>query len=250
MLSLSSRNWPGRREGPIITASNLTKKIGSKTILQDINLEIHSGEFVTILGPNGAGKTTLLKILSLLLQPTSGELLINGNKVGDNAIKLRRQIGVISHHTFLYDNLTAYENLLFYGKMYGVTNLKERIQEVIEEVGLEYCLADPVRTFSRGMQQRLSIARAIIHNPSILFLDEPYTGLDQHAIGILNRVLARLANEDRTIFLITHNFEEALKLSNRVVILVKGKIVYQGETQQLTAEQFKQLYLEYVEGAG
>lgn len=233
---------------PIIKAENLVKKIGNKTILHGIDLHIKEGEFITVLGPNGAGKTTLLKILSLLVKPTSGSLVVKGKSGEDNYLELRRHMGVISHNSFLYDNLTAYENLEFYGKLYSVQNLKQRIDEVIEEVGLHYVLRDPVRTFSRGMLQRLSIARAIIHEPDILFLDEPYTGLDQHAIGILNSVLLNLNNKSRTLFMITHNYEQGLEKSDRILIVVKGDIVYDAATDGITQEGFKKIYLEHVEG--
>ncbi|MDW7674724.1 MAG: heme ABC exporter ATP-binding protein CcmA [Bacillota bacterium] len=232
----------------MIVAKGITKRIGSKEILRGIDLHIKPGQFVTVLGPNGAGKTSLLKILSLLVNPTEGELLIGGQKVEDNLVELRKNIGVISHNSFLYDRLTAYENLKFYGEMYGVDNLKERAFEVIEEVGLQYAMSDPVGTFSRGMQQRLSIARSIIHNPKVLFLDEPYTGLDQHAIGILNNVLAQLNKNGRTIFMITHNYEQGLELSDRILIVYKGKITYQEETTSLGPARFKQIYLEQVGG--
>ncbi len=232
----------------MIVAKGVTKKLGSKEILRGIDLDIGLGQFVTVLGPNGAGKTTLLKVLALLSPPTKGELYLDGQRVGENMAELRKIIGVISHNTFLYDRLTAYENLRFYGEMYQVPNLKERIYQVIEEVGLDYVLSDPVGTFSRGMQQRLSIARAIIHNPKILFLDEPYTGLDQHAISILNNVLHKLHNDQRTIFMITHNYEQGLELSDQVLIVYKGKITYQEATSSLGAARFKEIYLEQVGG--
>lgn len=211
-------------------------------------MEIKPGEFVTVLGPNGAGKTTLLKILSLVLKPSQGQVYIEGQKAEDAERKLRQKIGVISHNTFLYDNLSAYENLTFYGKLYSVPNLRERIDAVLAEVGLQYVLHDPVRTFSRGMQQRLAIARAILHEPALLFLDEPYTGLDQHAIDILNGVLIRLANHRRTIFMVTHNYEQGLELSQRVLILKKGRLVYSTETEGLSSSEFKELYRQYVGG--
>ncbi|MHB1125822.1 MAG: heme ABC exporter ATP-binding protein CcmA [Bacillota bacterium] len=234
----------------MIEARKITKRFGTKTILHGINLHIHAGEFVTLLGPNGAGKTTLLKILSMMASPTSGELRVNGRTVGEDHIAIRREIGVISHNTFLYDHLNAAENLRFYGGLYEVPNLTRRIEEVIEEVGLQYALKDPVRTFSRGMQQRLSIARAIIHDPRILFLDEPYTGLDQHAIEILNRVLRKLASSQRTIFLITHNFQQGLEMSDRVLILAKGQLVYEEKTGNLQDADFKEIYLRHVEVRG
>lgn len=203
---------------------------------------------MTVLGPNGAGKTTLLKILSLLVKSSAGKVYIDGSEADDSQIAIRQKIGVISHNSFLYDNLSAYENLTFYGKLYNVPNLSSRIEGVLAEVGLQYVLHDPVRTFSRGMQQRLSIARAIIHDPSVLFLDEPYTGLDQHAIDILNGVLARLVGHKRTIFMVTHNYEQGLELSDRVLILVKGRIVHETKTSGLTASKFKELYRQHVGG--
>lgn len=201
-----------------------------------------------MLGPNGAGKTTLLKILSLLVRPSKGQVHIDGLDSLREQVEIRKRLGVISHNTFLYENLSAWENLAFYGKLYNVPRLDERIDAVLQEVGLQYALHDPVRTFSRGMQQRLSIARAIIHEPSILFLDEPYTGLDQHAIDILNGVLTRLAGNERTILMVTHNYEQGLALSHRVLILVKGRVAHETKTAGLTSEQFRSLYREHVGG--
>jgi heme exporter protein A len=232
----------------VIKAEGIYKKFGNKEILRGIDLHMQEGEFVTVLGPNGAGKTTLLKVLAVLTKASAGKLSIGGVPVEDNMLQMRGQIGVISHHSFLYDKLTAFENLKFYGEMYRVKNLKERIYQVIDEVGLQYSLVDPVRTFSRGMLQRLSIARAILHDPKVLFLDEPYTGLDQHAIGILNKVLFQLNKDKRTIFMITHNYEQGLELSDKIIIIYQGKITYQQEAKCLGAQEFKQLYLEQVGG--
>lgn len=232
----------------MIKAVNLSKKIGAKTILRDINLHIPKGRFVTVFGPNGAGKSTLLKTLALLMKPSTGEIVINGFDARKEPAAISKQLGVISHQTFLYENLTARENLQFYGRMYDVPNLRDRIYEVLNQVGLEFSLNDPVRTFSRGMQQRLAIARAILHDPAVLFLDEPYTGLDPHAIQILNRVLARLNNDNRTVFMITHNFEEGLDITDRVLFVVRGQIVYDGDNKALTRDDLKQLYLQKAGG--
>jgi len=233
----------------VIKAVGITKTIGRKTILNNIDLHIKPGEFITVFGPNGAGKSTLLKILSLVNKPSKGQLTIDGNNAVENPAEIRNKIGVISHQTFLNENLTASENLNFYGKMYGVPDLKNRIYNVLDEVGLEFSLNDPVRTFSRGMQQRLAIARAILHDPAILYLDEPYTGLDPHAIQILNNVLAELHHNQRTVFLITHNFEEGVNLSNRILFVVKGRIVYDGKKDAINKDELKKLYLTKVEGA-
>jgi heme exporter protein A len=233
----------------VIKAVGISKTIGRKTILQNIDLHIRPGEFITVFGPNGAGKSSLLKILSLVNKPSRGQITIDGKNAAGNPAEIRKKIGVISHQTFLNENLTARENLTFYGKMYGVPDLKNRIYDVLDEVGLGFSLNEPVRTFSRGMQQRLAIARAILHNPAILYLDEPYTGLDPHAIQILNNVLADLHQNKRTVFLITHNFEEGVNLSNRILFVVKGKIVYDGKKNAMSKDELKKLYLSKVEGA-
>ncbi|TLM99810.1 ABC transporter ATP-binding protein [bacterium] len=234
----------------MIKAANLSKKIGSKTILRDIDLHIPKGQFVTVFGPNGAGKSTLLKTLAMLMKPSTGEIMINGFDARKDPVAISKQLGVISHQTFLYENLTARENLEFYGRMYDVPDLRDRLYKVLHQVGLEFSLNDPVRTFSRGMQQRLAIARAILHDPAVLFLDEPYTGLDPHAIQILNSVLARLNNANRTVFMITHNFEEGLDITDRVLFVVKGQIVYDGDNKALTRDDLKQLYLQKAGGGG
>jgi len=233
----------------LIRAVGLTKTIGRKEILRGIDIDIPSGQFVTVFGPNGAGKSTLLKTLALISRPTQGEIFIDGIDAKKNPDSLRQKIGVISHNTFLYENLTARENLDFYGQMYQVTDLKNRIFDVLSQVGLGFSLNDPVRTFSRGMQQRLAIARAILHDPAVLYLDEPYTGLDPHAIQILNDVLSRLNLQKRTVFLITHNFEEGIMLTDRVLFVVRGKIVYDGGRDSLEKNDLRSLYLEKVKGA-
>lgn len=232
----------------MLTAEKISKKIGTKTILHNIDLHIGAGEFITVFGPNGAGKSTLLNILAMLMKPTTGNLLINGVNTREESAGARKMIGVISHRTFLYDNLTAYENLEFYGRMYGVADLRTRIHEALQEVGLEFFLNDPVRIFSRGMQQRLAIARAVLHQPALLFLDEPYTGLDQQATEILRGVLAGLNVSGRTVFMITHNFEQGLDLSHRTILLMKGRIAFEGKSGDLSPERMKEIYMEIVGG--
>jgi len=161
----------GRDNGEwIVEVKGIAKSFGNIRALEGIDLKVRKGEFLTIIGPNGAGKTTLIKIFSTLMKPTSGEGRIVGFNLGEEEENLRRNIGMLSHYTYLYENLTAYENLKFYGRLYEVKNIEEKIRRVIEEVGLEARLYDTVRTFSRGMKQRLSIARSIIHDPSLLLL--------------------------------------------------------------------------------
>jgi len=223
----------------------LTKTFGHIRAVNGIDLTIKKGEFFTLFGPNGAGKTTLVRILSTLVRPSSGNVFINGIDIRDEQEPVRSAIGVISHHTYLYNNLSAYENLKFYGRLYEIANQEKQIEEVIRRVGLKGREHDLVRTYSRGMQQRLSIARAILHSPAILFLDEPYTGLDQHAAQMLNDLLAEHRGE-RTIFLITHNLNRGLALCDRVAVQVKGSIIYEERIEDVDRENFEALYFQHV----
>lgn len=228
----------------IIEIRNLSRYFGHFLALNEINLTVEKGEFLTIFGPNGAGKSTLIRILSNLLKPTEGQIKIGSDYNGNNY-----SIGMISHSTFLYDNLTAKENLYFYGKMYDLADLKTRVEELFTQLGLKSRENDLVRTFSRGMQQRLSIARALIHNPQILLFDEPYTGLDQHASLILKNLLDELHSEERTIILTTHNLAQGLESSDRVVVLVSGRIVYQEKTKNIIPQEFEKTYFKIVENS-
>ncbi|NQT72150.1 MAG: heme ABC exporter ATP-binding protein CcmA [Chloroflexi bacterium] len=225
-----------------IEAKGLSKSFGGLFALKGIDLSINEGECVALFGPNGAGKTTLIKVLTTLSRPANGKVLIAGEDIKKNAVAVRRRIGVVSHQTFLYDNLTAYENLKFYGKMYDVPDLEQRIVDVITKVGLESRLRDRVGIFSRGMQQRLSIARAILHDPPIMLLDEPETGLDEQARSTLSELLKTLVAGNRTVLLTTHNLEWGFALADRLAILVKGKIVYEDSKQSLDMTTFRETY--------
>lgn len=183
------------------------------------------------------------------MKPTSGEIKIAGLDPREEGELIRRQIGVISHNTYLYPNLTAYENLKFYGKMYDLQNLETRILKILEEVGLKDRLHDLVRTYSRGMQQRLSIARALLHNPRVMFLDEPYTGLDLHAAQMLRDLLQAVHTPERTIIMTTHHISQGLDISDVAGILVKGKLVYLESTHKIDICNFEETYFYWVEQA-
>lgn len=231
---------------PVIRAEKLVKSFGHITALRGVDLIVPHGAIVTIFGPNGAGKTTLIRILSGLTHPTSGKAVVHGWDLADGDAESRRKIGVISHQTYLYNNLNPLENLRFYGRLYGLDNLEERVLKAIEEVGLSERRNDPVKNFSRGMQQRLSIARATLHEPTLLFLDEPYTGLDQHAARNLKNILKRLHTEGRTIIMITHNIARGLEMCDRVLIQVTGRIVYDKPIGEVDREGFEGLYFDIV----
>lgn len=230
----------------MIEVRKLVKTFGHRAVLRGLDLTINEGDFVTLMGANGAGKTTLMHIIASLSKPTAGEISINGYRLADSASELRRFIGLVSHKTLLYDDLTANQNLRFYARMYDVANALERIEIVLNQVGLWPRRHDPVRTYSRGMQQRLAIARAILHNPPILLLDEPDTGLDQHAAGMLGELLRAVGISQRTILMTTHNLERGLSLGNRVVILARGKIAYDGRREDVSPARLREQYYKYV----
>lgn len=230
-----------------IQADQLTKSYGNFDVLRGVDLAIRKGEFYTLFGPNGAGKTTLIKLLATLTEPTSGNLSVFGFDAKKDVQNIRSILGVISHDPYLYETLTAFENIKFFGELYGLKDIDSRARFVIKEVGLESRTHDLVRTFSRGMKQRLTVARAIVHEPKILLLDEPYTGLDQHGAQIFGDMLSELKDKNRTILMTTHNIDEGLGLSDRVGILAKGKIVFNSTTNQIDPSSFKELYISKVE---
>jgi heme exporter protein A len=212
----------------IIETHHLWKRYGKTEALRDINLLIEKGTFLTLFGPNGSGKTTLIQILATLSRPTSGYVKLYGSNPETEGNHIRKNIGVVSHYSFLYPSLTAYENLKFHGQMFEIAQLEERIAFLLHEVGLFSRMHDAARTFSRGMQQRLSIARALLHNPSVLLLDEPYAGLDYAAANMLRQVFERSRKESRTILLTTHDFDRGLEQCDTLAVLVKGRLVYAG----------------------
>jgi len=231
----------------MISINGLSKIFGNNVALKEINLKVKKDEFIALFGPNGAGKTTLIKIISTLIAPTSGTIMIDGYDVRKSPIKVRKRIGVISHETYLYEDLTARENLQFYGKMYEVDNLEERISNAISEVGLSLRSDDLVRTFSRGMKQRLSIARAVLHDPSILLLDEPYTGLDPHAVATFDRILEKSDISKKTVIMTTHMIGRGIEMCDRVAILHGGEVVYDAPRERIRDEDdFKSIYVRCV----
>lgn len=217
----------------MIKVKKLVKRFGLKTILKGMDFEVEKGEFVGLLGPNGAGKTTFLRILSSLSRPTFGEVRIAGFRLPKQAAAVRRRLGVLSHLPLLYGDLTAEENLTFFGRMYAVENLDARIGEVLELVDLTNRRRDLVRTYSRGMQQRLAIARAVIHNPEILLLDEPYTGLDQDACAMLDEVLREVAAQGRTVVMTSHDLVRSANLASRFDVLSRGKIIASAKREDI-----------------
>lgn len=208
----------------MIEVTKLSKRFGLKTVLRGLDFHVEPGEFVALLGPNGAGKTTFLRILASLSRPSQGTVKLAGFSLPSQAGAVRQRLGVVSHQPLLYENLTAFENLQFYGRMYAVPNLFKRIDAVLAMVGLAARRGDLVRTFSRGMQQRLAIGRAVLHDPQIMLFDEPYTGLDQDASEMLDGVLKEVAARGRTVVMTSHDLVRAEDLATRFDILSRGVI--------------------------
>jgi heme exporter protein A len=235
---------------PVIETRNLVKAYGMLPVLRGLNLTITRGEFVALLGPNGCGKSTLLRLLTGLSRPTAGEVFVGGWHIPREAAAVRAHIGMVGHKALLYEALTPRENLQFFARMYNLParEREARIDHLLARVGLAHRDVDPVRTFSRGMQQRLSIARALLHNPDILLMDEPYTGLDQDASAMLDSVLQEAHAEGRTILMVTHELERAALLAKRAIILAYGEIAHDGPTLGLDAYQLSAEYAQAVSG--
>ncbi len=234
---------------PAIQIRGLTKAFGHQVALRGVNLDVAEGEFLTLFGPNGAGKTTLVRAIASLVRPTSGTVRIRGKPLDKEATSLRRNIGFISHDPLLYGDLTPDENLRFFARMYDLgggdsESVADRIEAVLERVGLAARRRDPVRTFSRGMVQRLAIARAFLNDPAIMLLDEPYTGLDLQAADMLRGVLQDLADSNRTVILTTHNLEQGLEACDRAAVINKGKVAWQGPRDGLDLAGMKEIYRE------
>jgi heme exporter protein A len=229
----------------MIEIRQLVKTFGHRVVLRGVNLTVNEGDFLVLLGANGAGKSTLMSIVATLSKPTAGAVFIGGYNLAQAGDELRRFIGLVSHKPLLYDDLTAAENLRFYARMYDLPDATARIETLLRQVGLWGRQNDPVRAYSRGMQQRLAIARAVLHNPPILLLDEPDTGLDHRTAARLGELLGAVGAERRTIVMTTHNLERGLSLGNRVVILAQGKIVYDVRRQAVSPEEVRRQYEQY-----
>jgi heme exporter protein A len=208
-----------------LESQDIQKKFGHFTALGGVSIQIPRGEFVTLFGRNGAGKTTFLKIAATLMRPTHGSLQIEGIDIRKEPEKARRRIGFLSHNTFIYRDLSAIENLRFFCRLYGVDSSDDRLMGLLERVGLRRRANDAVRAFSRGLQQRMGIARVLLHDPSLILLDEPYTGLDAQAVAMLDVVLDEIVAAGRTVILTTHDLEQGLRTATRAMVMDRGKVV-------------------------
>ena len=214
---------------PPVRAEGLVRAFAGTPVLAGVDLVVRAGEAVVLLGPNGAGKTTLLRILALLLRPGGGRLALFGTETRAAPPALRRRIGYVGHESLCYPDLTAAENLAFYARLFDVPDATARIAELIGWAGLELAAHRPVRTYSRGMAQRLALARALLHGPDLLLLDEPFAGLDPEAVAMLQRCLGALRAAGHAIVLTTHDLERAAPVATRLAILHRGRVAWTQE---------------------
>jgi ABC-2 type transport system ATP-binding protein len=222
----------------ILEVHNLVKKYGDFTAVNNVSFEIRQGEIFSLLGPNGAGKTTTISMLSTLYTPTSGEATLGGHSVTKDPMAVRNLIGVVPQELALYDDLSARENLVFWGQMYGLSGkaLKIRVEEVLEQIGLSDKAGKRVKTYSGGMKRRVNIGVGLLHKPSLLFMDEPTVGIDpQSRRAILDSVKA-LNRQGMTVLYTTHYMEEAQELSDRVGILDHGELIALGTQAELNRQ--------------
>ena len=241
---------PSSPAGPkILEAIRLEKWYGPQPAVRGVDFSLSAGEFLVLFGPNGAGKSTLLRMLAGVLRPTHGEIVLAGTSgdTDEQAEDWRRRIGVLSHQTYLYSYLTAAENLRFFGRLYGIPDREARIDAMLETVGLADRRDDRVRGFSRGMQQRLALARTLLHDPEVVLLDEPYTGLDPHAALMLRQLLETLRDGRRTILMVTHNLSQGLELATRVVVQSGGRWVYDEARSSIDASSFERTYTQLLD---
>ena len=213
--------------GLAIEIRGLSKAYGRNPALRDLNLDVRWGEVVTILGPNGSGKTTLIKVLATLIRPDRGEVRVAGGDIARLGQRTRRIIGVVTHEPLLYAELTGRENLLFVSRMFGLDRSDDRIASVARQLGVVAVLDQRVGTLSNGLRKRLAIARALLHDPHVLLMDEPESGLDQEALAMLDAIIADSQGPPRTVVMTTHNLERGLALGHRMVILARGAIAFE-----------------------
>ncbi|MDO8848003.1 MAG: ABC transporter ATP-binding protein [Coriobacteriia bacterium] len=231
----------GPNTGNALEVRELTRAFGVRKALDGVSFDLPEQAFLSVFGPNGAGKTTLVKVLTTLLNPTSGSARVLGLDVVADAVAMRSRIGLISHNPLLYPDLTAEENLLFFSEMYGIDKPHVRVDELLEAVELDHRRLDLTRTFSRGMLQRLSIARALLHRPEVIFLDEPYSGLDPHAMDILDGLIAQIRDK-HTFVMISHDLDKGLELCSHALILAKGRVVLFEPREALDDAVFRDTY--------
>ena len=242
------RGPAGNGREVVLEAKGLRREYGPVVAVGGVDLTMVEGEFLTIFGPNGAGKSSLLGMLGGGMRPTAGTVRVRGQALSFSEHDWQHRVGMLSHQGFLYGRLTVEENLRFYGTLFGIEDLEERLPARLARVGLADRARFEVRQLSHGMRQRLSLARALLHDPDVVLLDEPYTGLDPSAAGVLRSVLGELRDGRRTVVMVTHNLREGLAMATRLAVQVSGRFAWEGPNEGLGREEFERHYHDVVEG--
>lgn len=229
---------------PVLSAENLHKSFDNRAVLRDVSVHLRPGTFLAIAGGNGTGKTTFLKILSKLMKPDSGTIRLFGQDIWAESDAIRRGVGFLSHQIYLYDDLNALENLRFTARLFNLTDPEDRITDLLRRMNLYHRQYDPLKSYSRGMQQRLALARAILHDPDVLLLDEPFSGLDEAGIDILSSLIGEYKEEGKSAILVTHNLQIGYDLADELLILHRGRAWFQAEKAGLSYEQYHRKYRE------
>jgi len=225
-----------------VEVRGLSKHFGSAAALGGVDFTLPVGQFMTVFGPNGAGKTTLMRILATLARPSEGSVRVFGEDTRTASAQARRRVGLVTHRSLLYASLSAFENIVFFARMFGVDDPEQRARAILCDLGLEHRMDDAVQTYSRGMEQRCAIARALVHEPDVLLLDEPFSGLDPDARARLRDLLVRPADKPRTIILTSHDLSHGADLADRVAILVRGRLVYDAPASDIDAGALPEIY--------
>jgi len=228
-----------------LEVSGLTKSFGRIRVLNGLNLGIDSGEVLSVLGSNGSGKTTLINIIAMLTKTDQGTVHVHGNSIDKCPNQIRSYLGVVAHSPMLYSGMSGLENLTFFGRMFRIDSLTERISETADKLGVSGILDQKVGNMSHGMQKRIAIARALLHSPKLLLMDEPESGLDQSAVALLREIIKDLKNSKCAVLLVTHSIDQAVKLGDRVAILSKGKVGYEQVTKSVDISEIREKYFKY-----
>ena len=226
----------------LLSCENVAKRFGRTAALRSVTFSVAEGEFLAVFGHNGAGKSTLLNIVATLIRSYEGTVSLFGGDLSKADEDTRRSLGFMSHDSFLYSDLTAHENLVFYARLYGVPDPAGAARAMLERIDLAHKAHSIVRELSRGMKQRLSLGRAFLHAPKLLLLDEPYTGLDEAACLNLNSMLSQFTAGGGTVMLTTHDIDRGFRVADRVLVLDQGRVVLEAKTADVGLEEFRKRY--------
>jgi heme exporter protein A len=239
----------GAAAPPIVEVTELTREFGPRRAVTGVTFSLAPGECLALFGPNGAGKTTLLRVLAGLLRPTAGSARVSGIQLPGGALA-RSRVGLISHHTMLYEALSPRENVTFAAQLYGIRDARVRVDDALKRMSMLERADAPVRALSRGMQQRVSIARAMVHQPQLVLADEPYSGLDESGARSLTALLQELRSAGTAIIIVTHNLAEGLSLATHAAVMQRGKFVRYDAADRLDSSSYAATYREALTASG